>query len=122
MCVGALRTCSDGLESPGTCVFSVHLLGPAMPRAIHPWKVVRSQTGPGELRPLVWSRASGDPAGPGTEPGRKVLLTPPAGVRVGRQRGPVSSVWERAAATTGHEIGSSGAPQQGPRGWSGLGA
>lgn len=44
------------------------------------------------------------PLGPGAEPGRKVPLTPLAGVR---QRAPVSSVWERAAATSSHEIVSS---------------
>lgn len=99
------------------CVFR----GPAMPRAVpRSWCIHRqAQVGSG---PLVWGGHLETLLGPGTEPGRKVSLTPSAGVRVGRQRGPVSSVWERVAATMGHEIGSSGAPQQGPCGYSGLGA
>lgn len=108
----ALRVRADSPELlPSRQCFPRTCQGPALHRAIpRRWWVHRqapAQVGSG---PLVWRRASGDSAGQGAEPQRKVPLTPSAGVMVGRQRGPVSSVWELAAITTGHEIGSLGAP------------
>lgn len=78
-----------------------------------PWKAVGSKTGPspGGLRSLDLKKDILETLlSLGAEPGRKVPLTAHR-LREGRQRGPVSSVWECAAATTGHEIGSLGVPQ-----------
>lgn len=61
----------------------------------------------GAQAPLAWRRASGDPAGPGSRAWEKSPIDTAAG---GRQRGPVSSVWEREATTSGHEIVSSVPP------------
>lgn len=88
----------------------VYPLGSAVPRPIpRRWWVHRARPHPGGgLRP-PWpgEERLETPLGPGAEPGRKVPLTPAAG---GRQRGPVSSVWEREAPTSGHEIVSSVPP------------
>lgn len=88
-----------------------------------PQKAVGSKTGPspGGLRsPDLKKGILETLLCQGAEPGRKAPLTP-RGFREGRQRGPVSSAWERAAATTGHEIGGLGAPQLDQRGHKSLG-
>lgn len=78
----------------------------------HPQRVVGSRTGPrpGGLGPLAWRRASGDPAGPGSRAWEKSPIDTRGGRQGCRQRGPVSSVWEHEAATSGHEIVSSVPP------------
>lgn len=106
---GGAATLQAGPPAGCVCVFCVSACS-AVPRPIpRRWWVHRARPHPGGgLRP-PWpgEERLETPLGPGAEPGRKVPLTPAAG---GRQRGPVSSVWEREATTSGHEIVSSVPP------------
>lgn len=98
-----------------SCLFFMHRQDPAMLRAV-PGRWWLHRKAPPRWARGPWSRGGHLEAllGAGAEPARKVPLTPSSGVGAGRQRGPVRSVWEHTATTTGHEIGSSGATP--PRG------